>query len=251
MSRAERGGKTKDGSRKSAKYQTEQTTRLREYELTNSQKAFQNVIRDNRLIFVEGPAGVGKSFTILHHFCEEYLRDRSKKIIVIKTPVESAGRDKVGFLPSDLSAKIEPHFASTKKLLSDLLGAGKVDCDIGNRIEFKIPNFILGATLDDSLIFIDEAQMLEPLILKLLLERIGQNSVCVVAGDSTQIYAVDVQRNALRDAIPRFFEMETHGDKSVVRQSKYPQVGYFKFYVEDVMRDDIVKTVIRAYSNNS
>ena len=247
MSRVERGGKVK-AVKKSSKFQAESVNQLNQFEVSTAQKVFQNVIRGNVLIFAEGPAGTGKSMAVLHYFVQQYLQDKTKKIVVIKTPVESAGKDKVGFLPSDLAAKIEPHFASTKKILSDIMGHDKVDCDIGNRIEFAIPNFILGATLDNSLIFIDEAQMMEPLILKLLLERIGKNSICVVAGDSTQIYSHDTNRNALKDSLPRFFEMEEFDGKLHVRQPKYKDIGYFKFTVDDVQRSDIVKTVIRAYT---
>lgn len=208
--------------------------------LTSSQKECQNQIRSNTLTFVEGFAGTGKSLAILHLFCKEYLKDKSKKIVVIRTPVESAGKDKLGYLPSDLSAKIEPHFASTKYLLTQLLNTGKVEADLEKRIFFKVPNFVLGSTMDDSLILIDEAQMLQPLIMKLLLERIGQNSKVVVAGDGTQVYSQDTDRNGMKDALNRFFDAPGY--------PSYEDIGYYKFSVEDVQRSAIVKTVIKAYN---
>ena len=99
----------------------------------------------------------------------------------------------------------------------------------------------MGSTFDNSLILIDEAQQLPANILKLLLERIGVNSKCVIAGDSTQLYTgTDSKRNALRDAIPRFFAVDN--------TPKYDDVSLHKFSVSDVQRSEIVKTVITAYT---
>ena len=113
------------------------------------------------------------------------------------------------------------------------------------KLKFLIPNYVLGSTLDNSLILIDEAQQLQPLILKLLLERIGKNSVCVVAGDRKQLYTTDKNRNGLSDAINRFFR----SDKDGLLIPRYENVEHMEFIVDDVQRSDIVKTVIKAYSD--
>lgn len=210
------------------------------YTLTDSQKVFANKITEYDLTFCVAPAGTGKTLTALHTFVKSYLQDPSMQIIYIRTPVE-AGMDKIGALPDSLEAKIEPHFASARKLLESLLSKGKVETDLSHRIHFKIPNFCLGATFDNSLIIIDEAQQLPPLILKLLLERTGQNSKVVVLGDNTQLYTDARNRNALLDALPRFFDTNMMG--------KYPNVVYHEFDVEDVQRSELVKTVIRAYGS--
>lgn len=216
---------------------------INQFQLSAAQRTMQNIIRSNTLSFVEGPAGTGKSLAILHYFVKEYLSNPID-IVVIKTPVESSGKDRIGFLPDDLDSKLEPHFAATKKTLSDLLNKGKVECDVGaQRIRFVCPNFILGSTLDNCLILIEEAQQLEPMIMKLLLERIGKNSKCVVTGDPHQLYTYDKNRNGLTDAVGRFFDKTAAG----AMIAKYPDVGYFKFTPADVQRSDIVKTVIEAY----
>lgn len=233
--KGQRGKKTSEFNQKT--YQ--EGFGINHYQMSPAQKQCQNVIRANTLSFIQGPAGTGKSLGILHYFVQKYLENNNLEIIVIKTPVESSGKDRIGFLPDDLNSKLEPHFAATKKTLCDLLSAGKVESDIGNRIHFMCPNFILGSTLDNALILIEEAQQLEPMIMKLLLERIGKNSVCVVTGDPMQLYTYDKNRNGLTDAVNRFFT-----DKGV---SKYPDVGLFKFKPEDVQRSDIVKIVIEAY----
>lgn len=212
--------------------------------LNDSQKVLHDKIQDNTLVFVEGKAGTGKTLSILYTFVKEYLKDNRKQIMIIRTPVE-AGMDKIGALPNDYNAKIEPHFDSTKRLLEKLLTKGKVEADLGTRIHFKIPNFALGATYDNCLVLCDEVQTLSPMILKLLLERIGDNTKMVVAGDSSQIYSDRAGlRNALSDAIPRFFTKLNSNE--VI--PKYDDMDYHEFTVEDVMRSDIVKDVIRAYS---
>lgn len=208
-------------------------------QLTETQKDLRNKIIENDLTFVVGSSGSGKSMTVLYTYIEEYLRDPSKQIIVVRTPVE-AGLDKVGALPNSLSEKIEPHFNSTKVLLQELLNKGKVETDLDHRIHFKIPNYMLGSTLDNSLILIDECQQLSPLILKLVLERTGVNSRVCVLGDNSQLYVDAKGRNALRDAIPRFFKADG--------TAKFPNVAYHEFSVEDVVRSELTKTIIKAYA---
>lgn len=213
------------------------------FELSANQKQLSNMINANTLMFIRGFAGTGKSTAVLHNYVQEYLNDKTKNIVVIRTPVESTD-DRVGFLPSDLNTKLEPHFASVRKLLEMLLNKGKVDSDMDKRIHFIVPSYILGATLDNSLILIDEAQQISPKILKLLLERIGVNSKCCVIGDDTQLYANDKKRNALSDAFGRFFI-----NKNGILYPRYEDTDYFEFDIEDVQRSEIVKTVIKAYSD--
>ena len=174
---------------------------INQIKLIPSQTELMHKIQNNTLTFVDSVAGTGKSMTCLYTFVKEYLRDNTKQLIVIRTPVE-AGLDKIGALPNSLEEKCEPHFSSTKKLLEQLLSRGKVETDMDHRIHFKIPNYVLGSTFDNSLIMIDEAQQLPANILKLLLERIGVDSKCVVLGDSTQLYTGnDSKRNGLRGVL--------------------------------------------------
>lgn len=214
---------------------------INKFQLTESQRQLANKIKQNDLVVCIGPAGTGKSLAVLYTFVKEYLSDNTKEIIFIRTPVE-AGMDKVGALPDSLDAKIEPHFAAARNLLEQLLSKGKVETDLSHRLHFKIPNYCLGSTFDNALICIDEAQQLPPLILKLLLERTGVNSKVVVLGDNTQLYTDAKGRNALRDAVPRFFDVIND------YEPKYDYVAYHEFEVDDVQRSDLVKTVIKAYT---
>ena len=189
-------------------------------------------------MFIDSEAGTGKSSAVLYHFAKEYLANQHLNIYIVRTPVE-AGDDKIGYLPDGVQQKIAPHMESSKILLENFLGKGKVADDMEHRIFFKIPNYMLGHTFDNALILIDEAQQISPIILKLILERTGSNTKVVVAGCSSQIYASDRKRNALADAVGRFFDEE--------KEPKYPDIGYHEFDLEECHRDPVVKSVIKAY----
>lgn len=220
--------------------------------LTVPQKELFDKIVDNTITFVEAPAGTGKTLAALYYAVKNYLVNRDD-IVVIRTPVE-AGTDKIGFLPSDLRDKLEPHFASTRMILDDLLTKGKVDTEMEKKIFFKIPNYCLGCTFSNSVVIIDEAQELPPLILKLLLERIGENTKVIVCGDPSQVYSHSRNRNGLTNAMQRFFRTDEI-DGSLIRnlnnnlEPKYDMIAYHRFDVEDIVRSDIVKTVITAYTD--
>ena len=213
---------------------------INRFVLTQKQLGLSNVIDNNVITFLEAPAGTGKTSTVLFNYCKRYITSKELDILIIRTPVE-ANEDRIGFLPDDKKAKLEPHFAAYRKILTDFLGP-KFNADFEKRIIFDIPNFQLGCTWDNKLVLIDEAQQLPPMILKLLLERIGVNTKVVVCGDPTQLY-VGGKRNALTDAVNRFTILEGSD-----RKSRYNDVGYFKMSVDDVMRSDVVRIVIKAYS---
>lgn len=212
---------------------------LNSFKLTEAQKEFAEKIYENDLVICDSPAGTGKSATVLHTFAKLYLQDPSKQIVVVRTPVE-AGGDKIGFLPNSLSEKLIEHFSSTKLLLTKMLNKGKVDTDMDHRIHFKIPNFMLGSTLDNTLLLVDEAQEISPLIMKLILERVGINSKVVVAGDASQRYATEQTRGGLSDVLKKFTNKSG--------EPKFDSVAFHKFTIDDVQRSDFCKMVLRAYS---
>ena len=234
--------KSEVGYLATAKEVRSDTYGFNQYQLTDTQKQFANKILENDMVVCSAPSGTGKTLATLHTFVKIYLQDRTKQIIVVRTPVE-AGMDKIGFLPNDLNSKLEPHFASAKVLLTKLLNKGKVETDMDHRIHFKIPNYLLGSTLDNTLLAIDESQEIPPLILKLILERVGENSKVVVLGDPSQRYSTDKGRNGLTDVIQRFF---TEEDGYI--DQRFEGVDYHSFDIDDVQRSEFCKTVLRAYS---
>lgn len=225
------------------------TNGYRNFTLSPAQTKCFSIIKNNIITFIEGKAGSGKSLCALYYAVKQYLEDPTQKIIIIRTPMEATLHDKVGFLPDDLNAKLAPHFASTKLLLEQLLTPEKVRADIEGphkRIQFLVPNFALGCTFDNAIIIVDEAQTIPPVIMKLLLERIGTNSKMIVLGDPSQIYSNDKNRQGLTDAISKFFIVDS---SFKVERPKFEDIGYFRFSIDDCMRSDIVKTVLKAYSS--
>lgn len=219
-----------------------ETSGINTFKPSPSQKQALNVVKENVITFITGNAGTGKSSVVLWEYAKQYMVDPSMNIVVIKSPTE-AGIDKIGFLPGSETEKIAVHFQPNRKILEDFLSKGKFECDYEKRIHFLVPNYILGRTFDNSLILIEEAQQLQPMLLKLILERTGVNSKVVVVGDQGQLYTDSKEsklRNGLTDAVQRFFNED--GSK------KYNNIGKYEFSVEDVMRSDIVKDVIRAYT---
>lgn len=222
----------------------EKVNRLALFKPTDSQRTAINVARGNTLSIIEGVPGSGKSSCILWDYCNEYLKDPSKQIVIIKSPTEAGQLDKVGFLKGDLSEKLEAHFIANRRILEEFLGKGVVECDLNKRIHLLVPNYLLGMTLDNSLVLVEEAQQLQPMMLKLILERTGMNSRVCVVGDPMQLYTDAKEsklRNGLTDMVNRFFDEDG--------VAKFEDVGHYKFDVEDIMRSNIVKTVIRAYYN--
>lgn len=215
---------------------------LNDITLTDTQKVLANKIIQNDLVVCSAPSGTGKTLATLHTFVKMYLQDSTKQIIVIRTPVES-GLDKIGYLPNDLNSKLEPHFASAKMLLGKLLSKGKLETDMDHRIHFKIPNYMLGSTMDNTLLVIDECQEIPPLIMKLLLERVGENSKVVVLGDPSQRYTMDKGRNGLTDVVDKFFIVQ-NGEHF----SRFRDVDYHSFEIADVQRSEFCKTVLMAYA---
>lgn len=216
--------------------------RLNQFHPTESQKEAINVARGHTLSIVEGVPGSGKSTSILWDYCQEYLKDPSKQIVVVKSPTEAGQLDKIGFLPGTIDEKLSAHFVANRRILEEFLGKGKVECDLGKRIHLIVPNYLLGMTLDNSLILVEEAQQLQPMMLKLILERTGcQSRVCVV-GDRMQLYT-DAKESKLRNGLTDLVQRFINEDGS----AKFADVGHYKFGIESVMRSEIVKTVIKAY----
>lgn len=217
---------------------------LKSFTPTIWQKEALDVIEAHDITFVDSVAGTGKTTMALYYACKEYVADVNKQIVFVRTPAE-VGPDRIGFLPgaakTDSESKLGPHFESTKALLQEFLGKNKMDSDEGKRIFFSIPNFELGKTRENSVYILDECQLLQPLILKLLLERIGHGTKTIVLGSSGQLYTTDRGRNGLRDAYARFFTPDM--------EKKYERIGHYKFPLDAIQRADVVRDVIEAYEN--
>lgn len=229
---------------KKSRWNSNQCQGLFDFKPTQWQNEFLEVIENHKISATDSVAGCGKSATALYYACREYLTDPTKKIVYVRTPVE-AGMDQIGSLPGQatIDEKLGPHFESAKILIEQFIGKEKFRADLGSRIQFVIPGFSLGHTRENCTYILEECQQLQPLILKLLLERIGGNTKTIILGSSGQMYIDAKGRNALRDFKKRFFNEDM--------SKKYNDIGFYKFPVEAIMRDSVVMDVVRAYEDEN
>jgi predicted ribonuclease YlaK len=199
-------------------------------------------MEERDLSLVDAPSGCGKSSTIIWKALQELSAGYYDSIVLIKNPTE-VGDDIIGSLPGEAENKLEPHFTSMKGIFTDFMSPGKLDSDIKNRkIILNIPNYLLGSTFYNSLVIIDEAQTMSPNTIKLLVERCGEGSRVVIAGDSKQRYSVKKREDGFRDLINR-----VTGDYHGQRESKFDNVGYIRMETNNNMRSSLSRFITEIY----
>lgn len=203
-------------------------------------------INENDLTLVEAPSGCGKSTTVLWKALLEYRSRNFEKIYLIKTPSE-AGDDMLGFLAGDKQTKLESHMEAMKTIFHQFMTKEKLENDISNgNIVLDIPNYMLGRTIDDAIIIIEEGQTLSPNTIKLVTERAGRDTKVVIVGDPKQSYSVKRRPNGLRDLVER----TTHEDRGY-RYSRFPDtVGYIRMESNNNMRSDLSRFVTELYEED-
>jgi len=200
---------------------------------TAGQKRYTDAIGENTITFGIGPAGTGKSYLAVA-LAVQTLQSRAVNRIILTRPAVEAG-ERLGFLPGDLMAKVDPYLRPLYDALYDLLepeGAQRL-LDRGT-IEVAPLAFMRGRTLNNSFIILDEAQNTTPEQMKMFLTRIGFGSKCVVTGDVTQI-DVPGGRSGLVGL-----------DKVL---GEVPGIAFVHLTRRDVVRHQIVADIISAYED--
>lgn len=199
----------------------------------------------NDITFVNAPAGTGKTSVALWKALQMLKAGDFRKLLFIKNPTE-VGDDQIGFLSGDKTDKLAAHFESTKRIFQQFMTANKLENDIGSgKIELNIPNYLLGATLDNTIIIIDEAQLMSPDTLKLLIERAGINTHVVVLGDIRQTYAVKKRANGLAFVLNLFAPEIEEG----VREPLTDFIGYVTLSSDDNKRSRLSKLTTELFAN--
>ncbi len=199
---------------------------------TDHQAQYIKQMRAHDITFGVGPAGTGKTFLAVACAVDAFERDQVKRILLTRPTVEAGER--LGFLPGDLSQKVDPYLRPLYDALYDLLGFDKVQRMFErNQIEIAPLAFMRGRTLNQSFIILDEAQNTTPEQMKMFLTRIGFGSKAVITGDVTQ---VDLRHGTLSGLIDA--RNVLHGVRDI---------GFTIFQANDVVRHPLVQSIVTAY----
>jgi phosphate starvation-inducible PhoH-like protein len=197
-----------------------------------NQAKYLHAIATNDINFGVGPAGTGKTYLAVASAVEALNENRVQRIVLTRPAVEAGER--LGFLPGDLTQKVDPYLRPLYDALYEMLGFEKVAKLIErNVIEVAPLAFMRGRTLNDSFVILDEAQNTSVEQMKMFLTRIGFGSVCVVTGDLTQIDLPKHQTSGLRNAVEVL--RDTNG------------ISFTFFTAKDVVRHPLVQRIVMAY----
>jgi len=189
-------------------------------------------MQSHDLTFGIGPAGTGKTYLAVAAAVEALERDEVRRIVLVRPAVEAG--EKLGFLPGDLSQKVDPYLRPMYDALYEMLGFEKVARLIEkNVIEVAPLAYMRGRSLNDSFIIMDEAQNTTKEQMKMFLTRLGFGSTAVVTGDITQIDLPSHQQSGLKHII------------NVLQDVK--EVSFCFFQPKDVVRHTLVKSIVKAY----
>jgi len=189
-------------------------------------------IRAKDLSFGIGPAGTGKTYLAVACAVEALQADKIRRIILVRPAVEAGER--LGFLPGDLSQKIDPYLRPMYDALYEMLGFDRVAKFIErNVIEVAPLAFMRGRSLNDSFIILDEAQNTTPEQMKMFLTRIGFGSRAVVTGDVTQTDLPAGKMSGLKHVV------------NILRGTD--GVAFTFFEAADVVRHPLVQRIVKAY----
>jgi phosphate starvation-inducible PhoH-like protein len=197
-----------------------------------NQAKYLHAIATHDICFGIGPAGTGKTFLAVAMAVEALNESRVQRLLLVRPAVEAG--EKLGFLPGDLSQKVDPYLRPLYDALYEMLGVEKVAKLLErNVIEIAPLAYMRGRTLNDAFVILDEAQNTSIEQMKMFLTRIGFGSTAVITGDLSQIDLPKHQKSGLRDAI------------DVLRG--VDGIAFTFFTAHDVVRHPLVARIVRAY----
>ncbi len=201
---------------------------------TRGQADYVDAIRSHDLILCRGPAGCGKTYLAVAMAVNALRQELVRKIVLVRPAVEAGER--LGFLPGDMLAKVNPYLRPLLDALHDMLDFDQVkrymDSDV---IEIVPLAFMRGRTLNSTFIILDEGQNTTTTQMKMFLTRMGEESKIVVTGDVTQVDLPQHVQSGLVDAIQRLIGIEG--------------VGVVELTGRDIVRHRLVREVVEAYDD--
>ena len=232
---------------------TKETLHLYIQDTYNQEKSFETIIKTpkksivprgkNQRLYLEsmhkhevnfgiGPAGTGKTYLAVAAAIDALLKEKVDRIILIRPAVEAG--EKLGFLPGDLSQKVDPYLRPLYDGLYEMLGIERTEKLLANgNVEIAPLAYMRGRTLNNSFVIVDESQNTTKEQMKMVLTRMGFNSYLVINGDLTQI---DLPKNI------------TSGLSNAIKVLKDTDgIGFTNFSSRDVVRHPLVRKIIDAY----
>ena len=201
---------------------------------TVNQKRYVDSVRNNTVTFGIGPAGTGKTFLAVAMAAAALSRREVNRIILTRPAVEAGER--LGFLPGDLMAKIDPYLRPLFDALNDMLDPEKVASHLEKGVIEVAPlAFMRGRSLNDSFVSLDKAQNTSPEQMKMFLTRLGFNSRMVITGDITQVDLPHDERSGLVVVADILQDIEG--------------IEFVRFGGEDVVRHRLVQRIVEAYGS--
>ena len=199
---------------------------------TLGQQEYVQAIRDHDLTFAVGPAGTGKTYLAMA-LAVVALKNKEVERIVLTRPAVDAG-EKLGFLPGDLTQKVEPYLRPLYDALYDFMGVDSYQRLLERgTVEVAPLAYMRGRTLSDSFIILDEAQNTTSEQMKMFLTRLGFHSKVVVTGDVTQTDLPVGKKSGLTEALEILKDI--------------PEIGMVHLTAKDVVRHELVQKIVEAY----
>ncbi|MCA8987759.1 MAG: PhoH family protein [Planctomycetaceae bacterium] len=203
---------------------------------TRGQARYMHAIRDNDLVFCAGPAGSGKTFLAVAMALEALRREEIRKIVLVRPAVEAG--EKLGFLPGDMLAKVNPFIRPLLDALRDMLDFETVQRYMEHDVIEIVPlAFMRGRTLNETFMILDEAQNSTITQMKMFLTRMGNGSRIVITGDLTQNDLPAHVPSGLTDAMTRL--------KGI------PGIATIHLDGRDIVRHRLVREIVKAYDTNT
>lgn len=199
---------------------------------TLGQKEYLNSIRNNAITFGVGPAGTGKTYLAVAMAVKAFKAKDVSRIVLTRPAVEAG--EKLGFLPGDLTQKVDPYLRPLYDALYDFMGVDSYQKLLERGVVEVAPlAYMRGRTLSDSFIILDEAQNTTSEQMKMFLTRLGFHSKVVVTGDITQTDLPYGKKSGLAEAIEILKDI--------------PEIGMVHLTHKDVVRHELVQTIVKAY----
>jgi len=203
---------------------------------TQGQARYIQAIRENDITFAVGPAGTGKTYLAVALAVEALKHHQIRKIVLVRPAVEAG--ESLGFLPGDLHAKINPYLRPLLDALHEMIDYDQMKRYMEQDVIEVVPlAYMLGRTLNESFIILDEAQNTTIAQMKMFLTRMGQGSKIVISGDTTQIDLPRQSASGLIDAVARLRDI---AGVSIVQLNK-----------ADIVRHRLVQDIVRAYEDDN